>query len=52
MWAKIEAGKLRLARETVDLKAVIQEAKAVVSLQSAAKHLTLVDETEASLLPL
>jgi len=49
--AKIEAGKLRLARETVDLKAVIQEAKAVVSLQSAAKHLTLVDETEASLLP-
>ena len=49
--AKIEAGKLRLARETVDLKTVIQEAKAVVSLQSAAKHLTLVDETEASALP-
>lgn len=49
--AKIEAGKLRLAREPVDLKTVIQEAKAVVSLQSAAKHLTLVDETEASALP-
>ena len=49
--AKIEAGKLRLARDTVDLKAVIQEAKAVVSLQSTAKHLTLVDETEASPLP-
>jgi signal transduction histidine kinase/ActR/RegA family two-component response regulator len=49
--AKIEAGKLRLARDTVDLKAVIQEAKAVVSLQAAAKHLTLVDETEASSLP-
>ena len=50
--AKIEAGKLRLARDTVDLKAVIQEAKAVVNLQAAAKHLTLVDETEASALPL
>jgi signal transduction histidine kinase/CheY-like chemotaxis protein len=49
--AKIEAGKLRLARDTVDLKAVIQEAKAVVSLQAASKHLTLVDETEASSLP-
>jgi signal transduction histidine kinase len=50
--AKIEAGKLRLAPETVDLKSVIQEAKAVVSVQAAAKHLTLVDETEAAPLPL
>jgi len=50
--AKIEAGKLRLAPGTVDLKSVIQEAKAVVSLQAAAKHLTLIDETEASPLPL
>ena len=49
--AKIEAGKLRLARDTVDLKAVVQEAKAVVGLQAAAKHLTLVDETESAVLP-
>src|SRR5208337_4524110 len=44
-------GKLRLAAGTVDLKSVIQEAKAVVSLQAAAKHLTLIDETEALPLP-
>jgi signal transduction histidine kinase/ActR/RegA family two-component response regulator len=50
--AKIEAGKLRLARDSFDLKTVILEAKAVVSLQAASKHLTLVDETEASALPL
>jgi signal transduction histidine kinase len=49
--AKIEAGKLRLARDTVDLKAVIQEAKAVVAVQAASKHLTLVDESESALLP-
>ena len=50
--AKIEAGKLRLAPETVDLKSVIQEAKAVVNFQATAKHLTLIDETEGSPLPL
>ncbi len=50
--AKIEAGKLRLAPETVDLKAVIQEAKSVVAVQAAVKHLTLVDETEVQALPL
>ena len=49
--AKIEAGELRLAPDTVDLRPVIQEAKAVVSVQVAAKHLTLVDETEAVPLP-
>ncbi len=49
--AKIEAGKLRLAPDTVDLKTVIREVKAVVSLQATAKHLTVIDETEASSLP-
>ena len=49
--AKIEAGKLRLAPDTVDMKAVIQEAKAVVGVQAAAKHLTFIDETEESPLP-
>jgi len=49
--ARIEAGKLRLAPAVVDLKTVIHEAKSVVSVQTAAKHLTLVDETEASPLP-
>ncbi len=39
--AKIEAGKLRLAPDTVDLKSVDPEAKAVVSVQVAAKHLTI-----------
>jgi signal transduction histidine kinase/CheY-like chemotaxis protein len=50
--AKIEAGKLRLAPEVVDLKRVIAEARAVVNVHAVAKHLTLVDETEASPLPL
>jgi signal transduction histidine kinase/ActR/RegA family two-component response regulator len=50
--ARIEAGKLRLTRDAVDLKAVIHEAKAVVGVQAAAKHLTFIDETEASPLPL
>jgi signal transduction histidine kinase len=49
--ARIEAGKMRLAPEVVDLKPVIQEAKAVVGVQAAAKHLTFVDETEATPLP-
>jgi CheY-like chemotaxis protein/anti-sigma regulatory factor (Ser/Thr protein kinase) len=49
--ARIEAGKLRLTPDVVDLKAVIQEAKAVVGVQAAAKHLTLVDESEALALP-
>ena len=48
--AKIEAGKLRLAPDVVDLNRVIAEAKAVVNVQAAAKHLTLIDETEASAL--
>ncbi len=50
--AKIEAGKLRLVPDRVDLNAVIQEAKAVVSVQAATKHLTLIDETEGRALPL
>jgi signal transduction histidine kinase len=49
--AKIEAGKLRLTLTTFDLKPVIQEAKAVVSVQAGAKHLTVIDETEAAELP-
>ena len=40
--AKIEAGKLRLTPDAFDLKSVIQEAKAVVGVQAAGKHLTLV----------
>jgi signal transduction histidine kinase/DNA-binding NarL/FixJ family response regulator len=50
--AKIEAGKLRLVPEPVDLKSVVLEAKAVVSVQVAAKHLMIVDETESSPLSL
>jgi signal transduction histidine kinase/FixJ family two-component response regulator len=50
--AKIEAGKLRVTPDAVDLKRVIAEAKSVVSLQAAAKHLMLVDETESAALPL
>lgn len=49
--AKIEAGKLRLNPAPVDLKAIFQEAKAVVAVQAAAKHLTLVDETDPQDLP-
>ena len=49
--AKIEAGKLRLTRDTVNLASVIQEALAVLGVQAAVKHLTLIDETEASKLP-
>ena len=50
--AKIEAGKLRLATERVDLKSVMQEAMAVVSVQAAAKHLTMVDETGSMAVPM
>ncbi len=50
--AKIEAGKLRLVPDRVDLNAVILEAKSVVSVQAAAKHLTLIDESEGQSLPL
>ncbi len=50
--AKIEAGKLRLSVEKVDLQSIIREAKAVVGVQAAAKHLTIVDETESLPLPL
>ena len=49
--AKIEAGKLRLSPDVVDLKRVIAEAKSVVNVQATAKHLTLVDETESLPLP-
>ena len=49
--AKIEAGKLRMNLEAVDLKSMIQDAKSVVSVQIAAKHLTFVDETENLNLP-
>jgi signal transduction histidine kinase/ActR/RegA family two-component response regulator len=48
---RIEAGKLRLNSEAVDLRPTLQEAKAVVGVQMAAKHLTLVDETETLSLP-
>ncbi len=50
--AKIEAGKLRMSPEAVDLGSVIKDAKAVVGVQAAAKHLTLVDEIETANLPL
>jgi signal transduction histidine kinase len=49
--AKIEAGKLRMNLEAVDLKPMIQDVKSVVSVQVAAKHLTFVDETENLNLP-
>lgn len=49
--AKIEAGKLRLNPEPVDLNAAIREAKAVVAVQAASKRLTFVDETESLKLP-
>ncbi len=50
--AKIEAGKLRLTSEPVDLKSVLAEAKSVIAVQAAEKNLTLVDETEKQELPL
>jgi signal transduction histidine kinase/FixJ family two-component response regulator len=50
--AKIEAGKLRLVAERVDLTSVIKEAKTVVGVQAAAKHLTIVDETESMSVPM
>ena len=49
--AKIEAGKLRLTLEPVDLRPILAEAKAVVALHAAHKRLTLVDETEQADLP-
>lgn len=49
--AKIEAGKLRLYPESVDLKAVFSEVRAVLGYQAEAKNLTLVDETEHEELP-
>jgi signal transduction histidine kinase/CheY-like chemotaxis protein len=45
--AKIEAGKLRMVMEPVDLRPIINEAKAVVAVQAGTKHLTIVDETQA-----
>jgi len=50
--AKIEAGKTRLNLEAVDLRPILTEAKAVIALHAANKHLTLVDETEQASLPL
>ncbi|MFB3923028.1 MAG: protoglobin domain-containing protein [Terriglobia bacterium] len=49
--AKIEAGKLRLTLETVDLRPILAEAKSVVALHAAHKQLTLIDETEQVDLP-
>lgn len=49
--AKIEAGKLRLTSEPVDLKSVLAEAKSVIAVQAAEKNLMLVDETEKQVLP-
>jgi signal transduction histidine kinase/CheY-like chemotaxis protein len=49
--ARIEAGKIRLNPEPVHLRPVLEEAKAVVGVQAAAKHLTLVDEIEQEDLP-
>ncbi len=49
--ARIEAGKLRLTSEPVDLRAIIPEVKSVINVQAAAKHLTLVDETDQLTLP-
>jgi len=49
--AKIEAGKLHLALEPVDLRELIQEVKTVVAVEVSGKRLTLVDETELLSLP-
>jgi len=49
--AKIEAGKLKMNLESVDLRPIINEAKAVVGVQAANKHLTVVDETQVQGLP-
>lgn len=44
--ARIEAGKLKMHLQSVDLRPILDEAKAVVAVQAAPKHLTLIDETE------
>jgi signal transduction histidine kinase len=45
--ARIEAGKLRLVFEPVDLRPIINEAKSVIAVQAAHKHLTVIDETQS-----
>ncbi len=49
--AKIEAGKIRVNLEPVDLRPIFTETKATVAVQAANKHLMLVDETEQQALP-
>jgi signal transduction histidine kinase len=49
--AKIEAGKLRINLEAVDLRPIFSEARATVAVQAANKHLMFVDETDQQALP-
>jgi signal transduction histidine kinase/ActR/RegA family two-component response regulator len=49
--AKIEAGKLRLNADVVNLVPLLQEVQATLGVQAAAKKLTMVDETERVALP-
>ena len=49
--AKIEAGKIRVNLEVVDLRPIFIEAKASVAVQASNKHLMFVDETEQQALP-
>ena len=49
--AKIEAGKLKLNPEPVELRPVLDQVLAVVSVQAEAKHLKLVDESSGHDLP-
>ncbi len=49
--AKIEAGKLKLNPEAVELRPLLDQVLAVVSVQAEAKHLKLVDETQNGDLP-
>jgi len=50
--AKIEAGKIRVSLEPVDLKPIFSEARASVAVQAANRHLMFVDETEQQTMPL
>lgn len=50
--AKIEAGKIRVNLEPVDLRPLFNEARASIAVQAANKHLLVVDETEQQPPPL
>ncbi len=49
--ARIEAGKLKLSIEPVELRPLIDQVIAVVGVQAGAKNLQLVDDTRAQTLP-